>query len=220
MGVIDLEGVSLRYPGGPAILHDVNLELAAGDLRFLTGPSGAGKSTLLRLLFLALKPDAGLARVFGANVSTLTARDRALLRRRLGVVFQDFRLLGHMSIFDNVALPLRAAGQRPERYRGDVNDMLDWIGLKSRAADLPDTLSGGEKQRVAIARAVVTKPQVILADEPTGNVDPAMAQRLLRLFVELNKLGSTVLMATHDVELIRRAGGQALHLENSTLEAA
>lgn len=220
MGVIDLEGVSLRYSGGPAILHDVNLELAQGDLRFLTGPSGAGKSTLLRLLFLALKPDTGVARVFGANIGKLRPHDRALLRRRLGVVFQDFRLLGHMSVFDNVALPLRAAGQRAESYTADVNDMLDWIGLKSRARDLPDTLSGGEKQRVAIARAVVTKPQVILADEPTGNVDPAMAQRLLRLFVELNKLGSTVLMATHDVELIRQAGGEALHLENGTLEAA
>jgi cell division transport system ATP-binding protein len=220
VGVIDLEGVSLRYAGGPAILHDVNLELAQGDLRFLTGPSGAGKSTLLRLLFLALKPDKGIARIFNANVGTLGPHDRALLRRRLGVVFQDFRLLGHMSVFDNVALPLRAAGQRAESYQADVNDMLDWIGLKSRAHDLPDTLSGGEKQRVAIARAVVTKPQVILADEPTGNVDPAMARRLLRLFVELNKLGSTVLMATHDVELIQQAGGAALHLENGTLEAA
>ncbi|MBG1233705.1 cell division ATP-binding protein FtsE [Aestuariivirga litoralis] len=220
MGVIELQDVSLRYAGGPPVLHDVNLDLAQGDLRFLTGPSGAGKSTLLRLLFLALKPDSGIARVFGSDVSRLTPHERALLRRKLGVVFQDFRLLKHMSVFENVALPLRAAGARPETYASDVNDLLDWIGLKSRAHDLPDTLSGGEKQRVAIARAVVTKPQVILADEPTGNVDPAMARRLLRLFLELNRQGTTVLLATHDTELIRRAGGQALHLEAGTLGAA
>jgi cell division transport system ATP-binding protein len=150
----------------------------------------------------------------------LTPHERALARRKLGVVFQDFRLLSHMSVFDNVALPLRAMGQRPETYTSDVNDLLDWIGLKARAHDLPDTLSGGEKQRAAIARAVVTKPQIILADEPTGNVDPVMAQRLLRLFVELNKLGSTVVMATHDLDLIKKAEGKSLHLENGTLEAA
>lgn len=213
--MIELENVGLSYGDGPDILHGVNLKMARGDLRFLTGASGSGKSTLLRLLFLGLKPHHGVARVLGKDVASHTPKSRAQLRRKLGVVFQDFRLLDHLTIFENVELPLRAAGGEPGAQINDVNDLLDWVGLKERAGDFPNTLSGGEKQRVAIARAVVTKPELILADEPTGNVDPAMAKRLLRLFLELNRLGTTVLFATHDKHLIERSGGQVIHLTNS-----
>ena len=210
--MIELENVGLSYGDGPAILHNVNLRMGRGDLRFLTGASGSGKSTLLRLLFLALKPNHGTARVFGKDVTSHTPQSRARLRRKLGVVFQDFRLLDHLTIFENVELPLRAAGGEPGAQSDNVNDLLDWVGLKSRAGDFPDTLSGGEKQRVAIARAVVTKPELILADEPTGNVDPVIARRLLRLFLELNRLGTTVLFATHDTHLVEHSGGCVIHL--------
>ncbi len=210
--MIELENVGLAYGNGPDILQNVYLHIGRGDLRFLTGASGSGKSTLLRLLFLALQPHQGMARVLGKDVASHTPQSRARLRRKLGVVFQDFRLLDHLTIFENVELPLRAAGGEPGKHTNDVNDLLDWVGLKERARDFPNTLSGGEKQRVAIARAVVTKPELILADEPTGNVDPAMAKRLLRLFLELNRLGTTVLFATHDKHLIERSGGQVIHL--------
>jgi cell division transport system ATP-binding protein len=217
--VVQLENVTLRYGEGPEILKHVSLGLAPGDFRFLSGKSGAGKSTLLRLLFLMLKPTSGAAHVFGQNVKNLTQKDVALLRRKLGVVFQDFRLLPHMSVFDNVALPLRAAGLRREAYAGDVNDLLDWVGLKGRAKEVPQMLSGGEMQRVAIARAVVAKPQLILADEPTGNVDAVMARRLMHLFQELNKLGATVLIATHDEHLMAGAKGRILRLQDHTVVA-
>lgn len=214
-----LENISLRYGTGPEILSNLNFSLAQGDLRFLTGKSGAGKSTLLRLLFLMLKPASGKAQLFDQDVSTLSVKEVALFRRRLGVVFQDFRLLPHLSIFDNVALPLRAAGVKREAYAGDVNDLLDWVGLKGRSGELPPMLSGGEMQRVAIARAVVSKPQLILADEPTGNVDSSMARRLMHLFQELNRLGATVLIATHDEQLMAGARNQILRLEDHTLVA-
>ena len=216
---MQLENVTLRYGAGPEILSQINFGLAAGDLRFLSGNSGAGKSTLLRLLFLMLKPAAGEAHLFGQNVAGLSAKEVALFRRKLGVVFQDFRLLPHMSIFDNVALPLRATGMKREAYAGDVNDLLDWVGLKSRSHEKPQMLSGGEMQRVAIARAVVAKPQLILADEPTGNVDAAMARRLMHLFQELHKLGATVLIATHDEQLMAGATGRILRLHDHTVVA-
>ncbi len=215
--MIELQSVALRYGQGTDILKDVSFKMAPGDLRFLTGASGAGKSTLLRLLFLALKPSRGQALMFGQNINDVTKRQLPLIRRKLGVVFQDFRLVKHLSVFDNVALPLRVTGQGSGDYQRDVSDLLDWVGLKPKAGDLPETLSGGEMQRVAIARAVVSKPQVLLADEPTGNVDPAMAKRLLHLFLELNRLGTTVLLATHDEHLIAQTKGKVLRLENGIL---
>lgn len=215
--VVQLENVSLSYGAGREVLSHLNLELAAGDMRFLLGTSGAGKSTLLRLLFLKLKPTAGEALLFGQNIAALGPIDVASFRRRIGVVFQDFRLLPHLSVFDNVALPLRAAGQVRAAYSGDVNDLLDWVGLKSRSGDLPQMLSGGEMQRVAIARAVVAKPQLILADEPTGNVDAAMARRLMHLFKELNRLGATVVIATHDESLSKGERSRIIRLENGTV---
>jgi cell division transport system ATP-binding protein len=218
--VIELDAVKLFYGQGPEVLKDVTFRMEAGEMRFLTGPSGAGKSSLLRILFLALRPTQGHFRLFGSDVERLSASGIPLLRRKMGVVFQDFRLLPHLSVFENVALPMRVIGHSESSYRLDVEELLDWVGLKPRMRDYPETLSGGEKQRVAIARAVVAKPKLLLADEPTGSVDSQMAKRLLRLFEELNKLGTTVLLATHDEKLIGRASLPVLRLESGTLSVA
>ncbi|MEO6608413.1 MAG: cell division ATP-binding protein FtsE [Aestuariivirga sp.] len=215
--MIELESVKLFYGHGPEILKDVTFRMKAGEMRFLTGPSGAGKSTLLRILFLALQPSSGHFRLFGSDVERLSPQGIPLLRRKMGVVFQDFRLLPHLSVFENVALPMRVMGRSESNYRLDVEELLDWVGLKPKMRDYPETLSGGEKQRVAIARAVVAKPQLLLADEPTGNVDAVLAKRLLRLFEELNKLGTTILLATHDEKLIGRNSLPVFRLESGTL---
>ncbi len=218
--MVRLEAVGLRYGTGPEILRDVTFSLAPGAFCFLTGPSGAGKTSLLRLLFLALKPTRGHISVFGEDTATLTRRKLPDIRRRIGLVFQDYNLLDHLSVFDNVALPLRVQGQKPSAYRRDVMDLLAWVGLSNQAQALPPTLSGGEKQRVAIARAVISKPEMLLADEPTGNVDHELAMRLLHLFLELNKLGTTVLVATHDDGLIAHAKAPVIHLEHGRVRAA
>ena len=215
--MLHLENVGLRYGQGPEILKDVSFAVRPGDFYFLTGPSGAGKSSLLKLLFLALKPTRGSLHIFGEDVIGLTHDKLPRIRRRIGVVFQEFRLLDHLSTFDNVALPLRVAGKPESSYRRDVLDLLDWVGLADQARALPPVLSGGEKQRAAIARAVIAKPQLLLADEPTGNVDPVLAKRLLHLFLELNRLGTTMLIATHDRGLVRQADRPVLHLETGEL---
>lgn len=215
--VVKFENVGLRYGNGPEVLRDVSFGLERGSLRFLTGPSGAGKSSLLKLLFLALRPTRGLINLFGRDIATLRRKEVPGLRRRIGVVFQEFRLLDHLTAFENVALPLRAAGGGPESYRANVLELLEWVGLKGQSHMLPPVLSGGEKQRVAIARAVVAKPDLLLADEPTGNVDPALAERLLHLFQELNRFGTTVLIATHDPKLIAKAKVPVMHLEQGRL---
>jgi len=215
--VLRLENVGLRYGDGPEILRDVSFAVRTGDFYFLTGPSGAGKSSLLKLLFLALRPTRGTLRIFGEDVGSLSHSNLPTIRRRIGVVFQEFRLLDHLSTYDNVALPLRVAGKSESSYRRDVMDLLDWVGLAEKSADLPPVLSGGEKQRAAIARAVIAKPQLLLADEPTGNVDPVLAKRLLHLFLELNRLGTTMLIATHDKGLVRQAERPVLHLEQGAL---
>jgi cell division transport system ATP-binding protein len=207
----------MRYGRAPEVLRDIDLSLAPGSFHFLTGASGAGKSSLLKLVYLAQRPSRGLIRLFGHDVETTPRKDLPFLRRRVGVVFQEFRLLDHLSAFDNVALPLRIAGARPEAYRGDVAELLGWVGLGARMHAMPPTLSGGEKQRLAIARAVVARPEILLADEPTGNVDPDMAARLLHLFVELNRLGTTILIASHDEGLVARAGQPVLHLHDGRL---
>jgi cell division transport system ATP-binding protein len=215
--LVRLENIGLRYGAGPEILRDVSFALHKGSLSFLTGPSGAGKSSLLKLLFLSLRPTRGLISLFGRDIASLRRSELPALRRRIGVVFQDFKLIDHMSAFDNVALPLRAAGRRPETYRSDVMELLNWVGLKAHAYMFPPALSGGEKQRLAIARAVVAKPELLLADEPTGNVDPVLAERLLRLFHELNRFGTTVLIATHDPNLLKGARPNVLRLEKGQL---
>ncbi len=218
--VLNLDAVGLRYDDGPEVLKSVSLRLAKGDFAFLTGPSGAGKTSLLRLLFMALKPSRGNLSLFNANVAEASRSNIAQLRRRIGVVFQDFRLLDHLSAFDNVALPLRVAGQSPETYGGDVRDLLDWVGLKQQAQAFPPVLSGGEKQRVAIARAVISKPELLLADEPTGNVDKHLARRLMHLFAELNRGGTTMLIATHDEAVLKQVKAPVFHLAEGMLKAA
>ena len=201
--VIQMRNVGLKYDRGPEVLRDLNIDIPPGSFHFLTGPSGAGKTSILRLMLLALKPTRGNIHLFNQDVTRLGTGRRAELRRRIGIVFQDFRLLDHMSTWENVALPLRVLGKDVEDYREDVTDLLQWVGLGDRMHAAPSVLSGGEKQRAAIARAVIGKPELLLADEPTGNVDPHMARRLLRLFVELNRLGTSVIIATHDHQLMR-----------------
>ncbi|MEM6677492.1 MAG: ATP-binding cassette domain-containing protein [Pseudomonadota bacterium] len=202
--MISLERVSFGYDGRQT-LQDVDAEIAPGSFHFLTGPSGAGKTTLLRLLYLELSPRAGTVSLFGQDPGQLRAAARLMLRRRIGIVFQDFRLLEHLSVADNVRLPLLVHGRDPAEHAGDVAELIRWVGLAHRAEAPPRSLSAGEQQRAAIARAVITSPDVILADEPTGNVDAEMGMRILRLFVELNRLGKTVVIATHDLGLIRSA---------------
>jgi cell division transport system ATP-binding protein len=215
--MIRFENVGMRYGPGPEVLRDVTFQLEPGTFTFLTGPSGAGKSTLLKLLYLADPPSRGLITLFGTDLATARRSAFPSLRRRIGVVFQDFRLLAHLSAFDNVALPLRLAGRKPDDYTHDVEELLGWVGLGDRMNAKPPTLSGGEQQRVAIARAVVGQPDLLLADEPTGNVDPEIAQRLIRLFGELNRLGTTVLIATHDRGLIERSRSREMRLVDGRL---
>ncbi|BCW87726.1 Cell division ATP-binding protein FtsE [Alphaproteobacteria bacterium SO-S41] len=210
--MIRFENVGMRYGGGPEILRDVSFELEPGSLTFLTGPSGAGKTTLLKLVFLAERPSRGAISMFGKDVAALRRTELPALRRRIGVVFQDFRLLDHLTAYENVALPLRIAGRAEQSYREDVEEILNWVGLGERLHARPATLSGGEKQRIAIARAVVARPPVLVADEPTGSIDPEMGARLMRLFVELNKLGTSVLIATHDRGLVETHGARELRL--------
>jgi cell division transport system ATP-binding protein len=211
--------VGLRYGLGPEVLRDLSFHIEPNSFQFLTGPSGAGKTSLLRLLFLSLRPTRGLITLFGNDVVTLSKDELSVLRRRIGIVFQDFRLLDHMTTYENVALPFRVMGRDESTYRSEVVELLHWVGLGERMEALPPVLSGGEKQRAAIARAVIGRPQLLLADEPTGNVDPNLAQRLLRLFIELNKSGTTVLIATHDIGLMDQYDARRLVLHDGRLHA-
>lgn len=216
--VVDFENVGLRYGAGAEALSGLSFKLFAGSFYFLTGASGAGKTSLLKLLYLAHRPSRGMIKMFGEDIVTMP-RDRLPgFRRRIGVVFQDFRLLNHLSAFDNIAMPLRISGIEERDLEGPVNELLSWIGLADRASARPTTLSGGEQQRVAIARAVIGRPEILVADEPTGNVDPEMAVRLLQLFAGLNKLGTTVIVATHDIHLLREIeGAQMMRLKDGQL---
>ncbi|MGB6653826.1 MAG: cell division ATP-binding protein FtsE [Xanthobacteraceae bacterium] len=215
--MIRFENVGLRYGLGTEILRDLSFRIDSRSFQFLTGPSGAGKTSLLRMMFLSLKPSRGLISMFDCDTATLSKDDRATLRRRIGIVFQDFRLLDHMTTYENVALPLRMLGQEEASYRAEVVELLQWVGLGERMSALPPVLSGGEKQRAAIARAVIARPQLLLADEPTGNVDPNLGQRLLRLFIELNKSGTSVVIATHDIALMDEYDARRLVLHDGRL---
>lgn len=217
---VRLSGVGFGYADSPDVLRDVNLILPRGSFHFLTGPSGAGKSSLLRLLTLAERPTAGRLSLFGQDVTDLSPGAAPILRRRMGVVFQDFRLLDHLTLFDNAALPLRLVGRKRADYAADVEEMLRWVGLGDRLSARPPALSGGEKQRLAIARAVMGNPELIIADEPTGSVDKAMADKLLNLFQSLNRLGATVLIASHDEGLAERSGARRLKLDHGRLTGA
>ena len=212
------ENVGMRYGAGPEVLRDISFNLPSASFHFLTGPSGAGKSSLLRLMYLAHHPSRGIVTLFGQNVTKVERRARTEMRRRIGVIYQDFRLLDHQSVFGNVALPLRIAGVKEDQIKTHVTELLTWVGLEEHVAALPTTLSGGEQQRVAIARAVIARPSLLLADEPTGNVDDAIAVRLLYLFEELNRMGTTVVIATHNQALIDRFKHDEIHLNHGGVE--
>jgi len=215
--VIRFVNVGLRYGFCCEVLRDLSFHIDSHSFQFLTGPSGAGKTSLLRMLFLSLKPTRGLISMFNRDTATLTKDDRATLRRRIGIVFQDFRLLDHLTTYENVSLPFRVLGKEEAAYRGEVVELLQWVGLGERMDALPPVLSGGEKQRAAIARAVIARPQLLLADEPTGNVDPNLGQRLLRLFIELYRLGTSVVIATHDIALMDEYDARRLVLHEGRL---
>jgi len=215
--VVRFENVGLRYGLGPEVLRDITFHIEPNSFQFLTGPSGAGKTSLLRLLFLSIRPTRGLITMFDHDLARLDKDALAALRRRIGVVFQDFRLLDHLTTYENVSLPFRVLGRDEESYRYEVIELLQWVGLGERMGALPPVLSGGEKQRAAIARAVIARPELLLADEPTGNVDPSLAQRLLRLFIELNKSGTSVVIATHDIALMDQYDARRLVLHEGRL---
>lgn len=226
MAMVRFDRVGLSYAragqdthaeAGPEVLHDLSFVLPDGSFRWLLGPSGAGKTSLLRLMYLAIRPTRGRLAIFGTDVETAERRLLPQLRRRIGVVFQDFRLLPHLSAFDNVALPLRIAGRPEGQIRADVGEMLRWVGLAKQAGARPAELSGGEQQRVAIARAVIARPSLLLADEPTGNLDDVQAERLMQLFKEMNRLGTTVVVATHNDGLVSRHPAEALRLSRGRL---
>ncbi len=213
-GVVRFENVGMRYGEGPEVLRDLTFRLEPGSFHFLSGRSGAGKSSLLKLMYVAHRPSRGVITLFGEDVSALTRRQTAEMRRGIGVVFQDFRLLGHLSAFDNVALPLRVAGAGKERVLSHVNELLAWVGLADAMEARPATLSGGEQQRIAIARAVIGNPSLLLADEPTGNVDDQIAMRLMYLFEEMHKQGTCVVIATHNEGLVARFNHPQLLLQD------
>ncbi len=212
-----LEHVSMRYGNDPEILRDISLKLQPGSFHFLTGPSGAGKSSLLRLMYLDQQPSNGTLRLFGYNVGRLPRQQYPLIRRRIGVVFQDFRLLDNLTAFENVALPLKVIGFPENKIRDHVSELLIWVGLADYLYNYPKTLSGGQQQRVAIARAIISRPSLLLADEPTGNLDEPMSMRLMYLFEELNKTGTTVIIATHSENLIERFPYPQLHIDGGHL---
>ena len=205
--MVRFENVGLRYGMGPEVLQDLSFSIEPGSFQFLTGPSGAGKTTLMRLLLLSLRPTRCLISISGQDASTLDKDVITSIRRRIGVVFQDFRLLDHLTTYENVALPLRVQNRAEDEYRNEVIELLRWVGLGDRMQVYPEVLSGGEKQRAAIARALIVRPELLLADEPTGNVDPTMARRIIRLFVELQRSGTSVVVATHDLGLMDQFDG-------------
>lgn len=218
--MIQFEHVGLRYGVGPEVLSDIDFALEPGSFHFLTGPSGAGKSSLLRLMYLGMKPTRGLISMFGQNINQMQRAQLSAIRQRIGVVFQEFRLLPHLSVFDNVALPLRISGLKEKEVRSNVDELLDWVGLGDYKYALPDTISGGQQQRVAIARAVIARPKLLLADEPTGNLDDEIGYRLMNLFDQLNRMGTTIVVATHNQHMMDQFGhprliiqGGKLHLE-------
>lgn len=219
--MIKFEHVGLRYGVGPEVLHDIDFTLEQGSFHFLTGPSGAGKTSLMRLLYLGLKPTRGLVSMFDKNINQLERAQLSSIRQRVGVVFQEFRLLPHLSVFDNVALPLRITGKNEKEIHDNVHELLDWVGLEDYKNVLPDTLSGGQQQRVAIARAVIARPKLLLADEPTGNLDDDIGFRLMKLFDQLNRMGTTIVIATHSQQIMERfehprmiLDSGRLHIEN------
>lgn len=216
--ILKMDRVTLRYGRGSNVFSNIDLELIPRSFSFLTGPSGAGKSSLLKLIYLSLRPTRGLITLFDQSVANLSIAETQALKRRIGVVSQDFELIPHLTVFENTALALRVTGTRRESYEKNTRELLQWVGLGEKLNHYPPTLSGGEQQRVAIARAVITRPDLLIADEPTGNVDMEMGLRLLRLLQEMNRTGTTILIATHNEALIKETVADHYHLENGQLE--
>ncbi len=210
--MINLSHIGLRYDGGPEILTDISLSLAAGSFHYLTGASGSGKTSLMKLLSISMLPTRGDIDFFDKDVTQLSKSDRAKLRQNIGMIFQDFRLLNHLSLYDNIALPLRLANISESKIKKAVHDMAEWIELKDYMKSKPPFLSGGQQQRVAIARAVITKPKILIADEPTGSLDDIMGDKIMSLFEELNKSGTAIMVATHDKSLMQRFDHPVLKL--------
>lgn len=216
--MIRFENVHFHYNHhAPDVLHEVSFTLKRGSYHFLTGPSGAGKTSLINLLFLGKIPSKGKITMFGQDTNTASRKKMCSLRQNIGVVFQDFRLLNHLSTFDNVALPLRIIGRPDEEINNHVSELLDWVGLGDHKQNLPETLSGGQQQRVAIARAVIAQPKLLLADEPTGNLDDEIGFRLMGLFEQLNRTGTTIVIATHNPNIIEQFGHPCLRLISGTV---
>lgn len=215
--MISFEHVGLRYNIGPEVLTDISFTLEQGAFHFLSGPSGAGKTSLMKLLYLEHLPTRGAVSMFGQNVSTASRPQRMMIRQRIGVVFQDFRLLPHLSAFDNVALPLRIMGRKNHEIQGAVREILEWVGLSDHMNATPEILSGGQKQRVAIARAVIGKPRLLLADEPTGSLDDATGYRIMSLFEQLNRMGTTIVIATHNQTMMEHFNHPRLILDKGHL---
>lgn len=216
--MIKFEHVGLRYGVGPEVLSDINFTLEPGSFHFLSGPSGAGKTSLMNLMFLGRMPTRGIVSMFDQNIDTLGREQLASLRQKIGVVFQEFRLLDHLSVFDNIALPLRIAGRPEKEIRNNVNELIEWVGLGDYKKSLPLTLSGGQQQRVAIARAVIARPKLLLADEPTGNLDDEMGLRLMNLFEQLNRMGTTIVIATHSRLIMDKFNHPRMILDTGRLE--
>jgi cell division transport system ATP-binding protein len=215
--LVRFENVGLRYGLGTEILRDLSFEIKPRSFQFLSGPSGSGKTTLLKMMLATLKPTRGLVHLFDHDVGRMEKDKVTELRRKIGIVLQDFRLLDHLTTYENVALPLLVQGKNEDSYRAEVIELLRWVGLGDRLHVPPAILSGGEKQRAAIARALIVRPALLLADEPTGNVDPVLAKRLVRLFMELNKLGTAIVMATHDWALMDQIPERRLILTEGRL---
>lgn len=215
--MISFEYVGLRYGIGPEVLSDISFTLEPGSFHFLTGPSGAGKTSLMRLMYLAHLPSRGIIRIFGENVVTTKREKRMEIRQKIGTVFQDFRLLPHLSAFDNVALPMRIAGRADHDIKNNVSELMEWVGLSDYMKALPNTLSGGQQQRVAVARAVVARPKLLLADEPTGNLDDKIGSRIFKLFEQLNKTGTSIVVATHNLDMMREFKHPCMVLDNGSM---
>lgn len=216
--MIKFEHVGLRYGIGPEVLSDINFTLPPGSFHFLTGPSGAGKTSLMKLMYLGQRPTRGLITMFDRSINELERHQLTPIRQCIGVVFQDFRLMPHLSAFDNVALPLRILGRPEKEIKDNVNELLDWVGLDEHKNMLPPTMSGGQQQRVAIARAVIARPRLLLADEPTGNLDDEIGFRLMNLFEQLNRMGTTIVIATHNQQIMEEFGHARLVLDSGRLE--
>ena len=215
--IIKFQNLDFSYGKVEPILHNINLEIERGGFYFLTGKSGAGKTSLLKLIYLGIRPTNGYAYIFGKESKKYTNKQIALMRQNISVVFQDYKLLPHLSAYDNVALPLRIKGEDNKTIDNKVRAIIKWVGLEKHLNNLPETLSGGQQQRLSIARSVITQPKIILADEPTGSVDDVSASRIFSLFEQLHQRGTTIIMATHNQNIVNSKPYPELHIHNNSI---